>query len=236
MIGQTFSYMIVDDDEIDRLALEAQASKFPFLRKMASCSHPLEAIELIGQFKPDIVFTDIEMPDLNGIQLIAQLMGVVEAPVFVTSHPEFALESYDLQAFDYLIKPLNAERFAKCAYRLQDFFELKNKAFEFDKKQETDCIVIKQGYDKHRIALNEMLYVEAMKDYVKIVTTKKHFLVLTTLGNIHKMLPTNQFVRIHRSYIVNRDKITEVAANKIHLPTYQLPLGKLYKNAMAAIF
>jgi DNA-binding LytR/AlgR family response regulator len=231
-MGRTFSYIIVDDEEIGRLALEAQAAKFPFLRKIASCSHPLEAIELIGLFKPNIVFTDIEMPGLNGIQLIDKLAGAVEAPVFVTSHPEFALESFEVQAFDYLIKPFSAERFMKCAYRLREFFELKNKAFEFDKKQATDFIVIKQGYNKHKIPLDEMIYLEAMKDYVKIVTTTKNYLVLATLANIHNMLPAKQFVRIHRSYIVNSWKITEVATNKIHLPACQLPLGKLYKNSV----
>lgn len=234
-MNQTFSYLIVDDEEIDRLALEMEALKFPFLRKIASCAHPLEAFELISQFNPDIVFTDIEMPDLDGIQLISRLMGLVEAPVFVTSHPEFALESFEINAFDYLIKPLNPERFAKCAFRLRDFFELRSKAFDFDKKQETNFIVIKQGYDKHKLLMDDILYLEAMKDYVRIVTTTKQYLVLATLTSMEKMLPAENFVRVHRSFIVNRSKITYIEANKIHLNVNELPLGKLYKNLVAGI-
>src|SRR5580698_7907652 len=113
-MNDTLKYVIVEDDEIDRLSVETEADKFPFLKRIASCSHPLEASELIARFHPDIIFVDIEMPGMSGIQLVKQLSAEKLLPVFITSHPEFALESYEIKAFDYLLKPLTAERFARC--------------------------------------------------------------------------------------------------------------------------
>ena len=146
-------YLIVDDEELDRLAIENEADKFPFLKMIASCAHPMHAAEMIHQHPPDIIFVDIEMPDLNGLELVKMFRNESMVPIFITSHPEFALDSYEMEAFDYLLKPLSAERFARCAYRLRDFFKLRDKAFAFDQDQETDCLIIKQGYEKHRLRI-----------------------------------------------------------------------------------
>jgi DNA-binding LytR/AlgR family response regulator len=230
-----FKYLIVDDEEISRLSVEAEASKFPFLTKIASCSHAVEAFEFISRFQPEIVFADIEMPGMNGLELIKSLSGQVQAPVFITSHPEFAIESYEIEAFDYLLKPISSERFAKCALRLHDFFELKANAFAFNKEQESGFIIIKQGYDKHKLSLRHILYLEAMKDYTRIVTDEKKYLVLGTLTGMHEQLPAEKFVRIHRSYIVNRDKIGAVKGHKIYINEYELPVGKLYKTVLSSM-
>lgn len=231
----SLKYLIVDDDEISRLGVEAEASRFPFLVKVASCSHSVEAFEFISQFHPDIVFADIEMPGISGIELIRSLSGRVPAPVFITSHPEFAIESYEIEAFDYLLKPINQERFERCALRLRDFFQLRANAFAFNKEQETGFVIIKQGYDKYKIALQEILYLEAMKDYTRIVTQDKKYLVLGTLTGMYEKLPSEKFVRIHRSYIVNRDKISARKGNKILVNGFELPVGKLYKDALSSI-
>src|ERR1700751_1432218 len=119
----TLKYLVVDDEEIDRLAIESYASGFSFLHIIAACSNALEAFELIKRFQPDIVFADIEMPGMNGIELIRSLSGQVAAPVFITSHPEFALDGYEVEAFDYILKPLTNERFTRCVNRLRDFFQ-----------------------------------------------------------------------------------------------------------------
>jgi len=104
-------YLIVDDDDFDRLSLETEADKFPFLRRVASCSHALEAAELIERYSPDVLFLDIEMPGISGIELVKMAGGKDCVPVFITSHPEFAVESYEIEAFDYLLKPLTADRY-----------------------------------------------------------------------------------------------------------------------------
>lgn len=236
-MSQLLRYLIVDDDEIDRMALEAEASKFPFLVKTASCSHPLEAFAFMTGFPVDIVFADIEMPGMTGLELIRRLTASRAATVFITAHPEFALAGYDSEAFDYLIKPIVSERFARCAYRLRDFFRLRSKAYAFDQEQESGSIVIKQGYEQYKIGVSEIVYLEAMKDYTRIVTGSRPYLVLSTLCHMQERLPKEKFVRIHRSYVVNRDKILAVKNyHRIQLPSQELPVGKLYKNVLKGIF
>jgi DNA-binding LytR/AlgR family response regulator len=232
----SLKYLIVDDDEISRISIESEASKYSFLEKSASCSNALEAFEFISGFRPEIVFADIEMPGISGIELIRSVSDVVPAPVFITSHPEFAIESYELAAFDYLLKPITSERFKRCALRLRDFFQFRANAFAFNKEQESGSIIIKQGYDKYKILLQEILYLEAMKDYTRIATLDKKYLVLGTLSGMHEKLSAEQFVRIHRSYIVNRDKIKAVKGNKILIDVYELPVGKLYKSVLSSMF
>ena len=228
----TLKYLVVDDEDIDRLALETYASAYPFLHRTAVCSNALEAIELINRFHPEIVFADIEMPGMNGLEMIRNLSGQVTAPIFVTSHPEFAAEGYELDAFDYLVKPLSSERFTKCINRLQDFFQLREKAAAFEKESESNFITVRQGYDKYKINVHDIIYLEAMKDYTKLVTTSGHYLVLGTLTGMHEKLPAGNFIRIHRSYIINCSRIDAVKGNKIFLFDQELPVGKLYKKAV----
>ncbi|MGH2566403.1 MAG: LytR/AlgR family response regulator transcription factor, partial [Ginsengibacter sp.] len=212
--------------------VETEANKFSFLQKIASCSNPVEALEIITQFNPDIIFLDIEMPGLTGIELIRKKVTLSGLPVFITSHPEFALEGYELEAFDYLLKPVSSERFARCALRLRDFCQMQVKAFAFDTEQDKDFIIIKQGYDKYKIPIHDILYLEAMRDYTRVATAEKQYLVLTTLNGIIEKLPPDVFVRIHRSYVVNRNKVDAIQKNKINIQSQELPIGKLYKNAL----
>jgi DNA-binding LytR/AlgR family response regulator len=228
----SLKYVIIDDDEIDRAVVETEAAKFSFLQKIASCCNPLEAIEIITRFNPDIIFLDIEMPDFSGMDLLRKKITITSLTVFITSHPEFALESYELEAFDYLLKPLSSERFARCAFRLHDFYKMRVKAFAFDTEQEKDFIIVKQGYDKYKISIHDILYLEAMKDYTRITTVAQQYLVLTTLNGIIEKLPADIFVRIHRSYVVNKKKVDAIQKNKISIQSYVLPVGKLYKHAL----
>ena len=236
MAADVLRYLVVEDDEIDRMSVESEADKFPFLKRIASCSHPLEAAELITKYHPDILFVDIEMPGISGLQLVKKLAGEKLLPVFITSHPEFAIESYEIEAFDYLLKPLTAERFARCALRLRDFCQLRLKAFAFEKEQESGTLMIKQGYEKCKLHLKDILYLEAMKDYTRIIVPGKQYLVLATLSSMQDQLPPEKFIRIHRSYVVNLDKIVRLKGNRVHLPEGELPVGKLYKNALNGIF
>ena len=236
MINTLLKYLIVDDEEIDRLIIETEAAKFPFLQKMGSCAHPVEAFELIDRFHPDIIFLDIEMPDMSGIELMKKKSIAEAIPVLITSHPEFAVESYELQAFDYLLKPISAERFARCALRLSNFCQMREKSYAFEEDQESGFIVIKQGHDKYKLPLQEIVYLEAMKDYTRIKTVSGQYLVLTTLSGLTDKLPADLFVRIHRSYVVNSKKIDVVEKDKINIQSQVLPIGKSYKNALKPFF
>jgi DNA-binding LytR/AlgR family response regulator len=128
------------------------------------------------------------------------------------------------------LKPVSSERFARCAYRLRDFYQMRTKAFTFDTEQDQDFIIIKQGYDKYKIPIHDILYLEAMRDYTRITTVTKQYLVLTTLNGITEKLPSEVFVRIHRSYVVNRNKVDAIQKNSIKIQSQELPIGKLYKD------
>jgi|GEM_PF-45455 len=228
-------YIIVDDDDFDRLSLETEANKFPFLRRVASCSHALEAAELISNHQPDILFLDIEMPGLSGLELVKMTSGQGCIPIFVTSHPEFAVESYEIEAFDYLLKPLAADRFARTVNRLYHFCRLRSDAFSFAQEQAKDCLIIKQGHDKVKIQISDIVYLEAMKDYTRVVMAGGQYLVLTTLSALQEKLPPERFIRIHRSYIVNQERVKGVASTKVQIGEEELPVGKFYKQALKGI-
>lgn len=227
------TYIIIDDNEVDRTVIETQADKFPFLQRIYSCSNPLEAIEIIKQSSPHVIFLDIEMPGISGIDFLRKKMIANSLPVLITSHPEFALDGFELEAFDYLLKPVSSERFAACAYRLRDFYRLREKAYSFDADQENNFIIIKEGYDKHKIAVNDILFLEAMKDYTRITTLDKQFLMLSTLNGIIEKLPAEKFVRIHRSYVVNKNRVEALQKNKVIVQSYELPIGKLFKHELS---
>ncbi len=227
----TITYLVVDDDELDRLAVINEASKYTYLQRLAICKNGQEAIEYINHLKPDIVFSDIEMPGTNGMEMMRTLYGKIPVPVFITSHPEFALESYDLEVFDYILKPLSAERFEKCMSRVLDFFRLRQKAMDIAQSGESGYIVVKQGYEKHRLHHSDIVFLESMKDYTKIRTMSgQNLLVLETLSSLLLQLPEDKFLRIHRSYAVNLGKIESIATNKVTIQNMELPVGKSFKG------
>lgn len=230
-------YLVVDDDELDRLAVIVEASRYPFLQRVGVCKNGTEAIDYIQHLKPDIVFSDIEMPGTSGIDMMRALYGKIPVPVFITSHPEFALESYDLEVFDYILKPLSTERFEKCITRVQDFFKLRKKAMDIDNNSdESGYITVKQGYEKHRLHSSDIVFLESMKDYTKIKTISgQSLLVLETLSSLLKQLPEDKFMRIHRSYAVNLSKIESIASNKINIQGTELPVGKSFKSTVNAM-
>lgn len=234
-MDKKLKYLVIDDDELDRMATTIQASKYPFLQKVGSCKNGKEALDFIQHLKPDIVFSDIEMPEMNGIEMIKELYGQIPVPVFITSHPEFALESYNLEMFDYILKPLTAERFERCAERIKDFFNLRNKVMALDEKSEDEnYIIVKQGYDKHKLHITDIIMLESMKDYTKIKTiTGQSLLVLESISSFLGRLPQQLFVRIHRSYAINKRRVTAITTNKITLQEIELPIGKSYKQQVA---
>lgn len=194
---------------------------------------PVEALAAIKAIKPGLIFLDIEMPGTTGIELLKAVRDNVPMAVFITSFPEFAVSGFELSALDYILKPLSEERFAQCMKRVMEYWEMKRKSSAYDVLIEKDIITIKQGHDKMRLSMNEIIYLEAMHDYTKIYTGKKSYITMGALSNFLEQVPADYFLRIHRSYAVAGNKITGIRKNEILCEQVVLPIGKTYRQAIA---
>ena len=235
MNAPTIKCLIVDDNEIDRLTIEAFAVMHPVLELCGSYAHPLEALSAIRNIEPPLIFLDVEMPDATGIELLKAVRDKVAMAVFITSYPEFALEGFELSALDYIVKPLTEERFAQTIARVAEYWEMKQKSTAYDVIVEQEMVTIKQGHDQLRLPLNQILYLEAMNDYTKLITEKRNFITIGSLSNFLEKLPGRYFCRIHRSYAVAVCKISSLKKNEVICGGIILPVGKTYRSSVAQI-
>ncbi len=230
---QQIKFIAVDDNFLDLLAVETFAKKHKNLSLIGSFSNATDAILAIQASKPDLVFLDVEMPQFNGIELLSAIREIVPMAVFISSHSEFAIDGFELSALDYILKPLTQERFEVCIKRVEEFWDMKNKAALYEIAFEKDSISIKDGHSRLNIRRSDIIYVEAMQDYTKIVTNDKKYLTLSTLSNFVERFTDDELIRVHRSFAVSANKITEIKTNELICNTIQIPIGKTYKTSVA---
>lgn len=224
--------VIVDDEEIDRLHLSSLVARKSQLQLVNVFSNAIEAIDSIVSNPPDLLFLDIGMPEITGVELLKKIENSVPMAVFVTSLPEYALEAFELSALDYVLKPFTQERFDLCIKRIEEYWEMKQKSSAYDIIIEQEMLTIKQGHDKLRLPVSEIIYLEAMNDYTKFHTVQKSYITLGTLSNIMQQLPQNWFCRIHRSYAVAAKRITQIQKKQLCCGDITLPIGKTYKHLL----
>lgn len=227
--------IIVDDDYLDRLSVELELKGTNHMRLLGSFSSALEVIEFIKNNKPDVLFLDVDMPDISGLQLFKSINSYSPVCIVISSYPEYALESFELKVFDYILKPLTAQRFNDTMMRLSDFYAIKQKAAAYASMIEREKVVFKQGHDEVHLDTNEIIYLEAFGDYTKVVTNQKIYLTLATLSSFLDHLSGDKFLRIHRSYAVARSQINLVCNNTIEVAGVNLPVGKTYRSCLAQI-
>ncbi len=227
--------IIVDDDEISCLHVSSLVATKPQLQLIDEFPNSSDAINSIAVNPPDLLFLDIGMPDISGVELLKRIEDAVPMVVFITSLPEYALEAFELSAFDYILKPFTEERFDQCIKRVEEYWEMKHKSNAYDIIIEQEMITIKQGHNKLRLPASEIIYLEAMNDYTKFHTERKSFITLGTLSNIMQQLPQNYFCRIHRSYAVAVNKISGMQNNKIICGKTVIPVGKTYRSLIDKI-
>lgn len=232
---EPIKYIIVDDNLLDQMMVRSMAADHTVLYHAGTFTNALEALAAIKALKPDLVFLDIEMPDSTGIELLKSVRDIVPMAVFITSFPDFAINGFELSALDYILKPMTEERFAQCMKRVREYWEMKRKSSAYDVLIEKDIITIKQGHDKMRLFINEIIYLEALHDYTKIYTEKKNYITIGALSNFLEQVPAGYFLRIHRSYAVAGNKITCVKKNEVLCETVALPIGKTYRQTIANI-
>ena len=231
---RTYNTIIVDDNALDRLNIQVQLKKYPFLHLVGSYSSAAEALAVLADTPVDVLLLDIDMPEQSGLDLRRQL-GKEQVCIFITSYPDYAVESFELSALDFLVKPVDKERFATSMQRLQDYLEVRHKAALFEGSLGADTIFIKDGHQQIKIRLHEIIYLEALKDYTRIVTPQKKYCVLSMLGNLLQETAFKTFIRIHRSYAVQKHFIDKVTAQQVFLQNIALPVGRSYKTVVEGL-
>lgn len=230
-----YSCIIVDDDEIDRLTALSYAKKFPILDIVGVFESAEKALPFIEKEKVDILFLDIDMPGLNGIDFRKQALEIPIC-IFITAHPEHAVESFQIETLDFIVKPLKLDRFTQTINRIEEFMEIKLKASLFEASIGGDTIYIKEGHEQTKVKLHEILYLEALKDYTLVITDKKRHCVLSSIGNLLKEDHFQSFIRIHRSYAVQKQFIQKINSSEIILNNNTaIPIGRSYKENLNLI-
>jgi two-component system LytT family response regulator len=227
--------IIVDDDEIDRLTVVSYVKRFPLFKILGVFSSAEAALPALESHELDVLFLDIDMPSLSGIEFRKKATNVPVC-IFITAHPEHAVESFEVETLDFIIKPIKLDRFTLTVQRIEDYMELKLKASLFESSIGGDSIYIKEGHEQTKVKLHDILYLEALKDYTKIITTQKKHCVLFSLGNLLKEANFNSFIRIHRSYAVQKQFIKVIGPQEVTLNNnIQLPVGRSFKDNLSII-
>lgn len=216
--------LIVDDEPRAHTVLENYIARTPELELTGNCYNALEAIEFLKKNPVDLVFLDITMPEVNGFDLL-RLLGKQPLIIFTTAHSEFALESYDYNAVDYLKKPISFARFIKAINKLTEWVE---KGISLAPAKET--LDLKIDGSIKSVFMNQILYIQSLGNYVKLVVDKKVLITQITTAELEDILPRSQFLRIHKSFIVNKSRIDTILDDELVIGENTLPIGKTYKK------
>ena len=227
--------IIVDDEPLAQQIIEQYVQTIPFLTLLGKCSSSFEAFDMLRIQKVDLIFLDIHMPNVSGIDFISAL-DYKPYFIFTTAYSEHALEGFNLNAVDYLLKPIPFERFLKAVNKAYELYTLRNNKreprAEHNESKKTDgFIMVKSDYQTQKIALNDIIYIEGLKDYVKInLMTGKPVVTLNSLKNMADKLPSDVFIRVHKSYIVSINKINSIVRNRIIIGDKWIPIGENFKD------
>jgi DNA-binding LytR/AlgR family response regulator len=223
--------LIVDDEPPARELLASYIEKMDDLEISGQCGNALEAFAFIQKYPVHILFLDIQMPRMNGLELIKSLQ---ERPriILTTAYREFAVEGFELDVLDYLVKPVTFERFLKSISKYHQYNILKQPAAieSRDEAFEKAYMYFKVNKELVKIFLKEIIYIESIKDYVKIVTSGKSVITYQRIGYMEEKLPENKFVRIHKSYIISVDKIVSYNNEEVNVQSVSLPIGRNFKQ------
>lgn len=237
--------VIIDDEPLAIDVIESYIKQIGGLEIVVKCTNPLEAITLLNKHKVDLIFLDIEMPNITGIDLVKALDNIPQF-IFTTAYPQYALDGFNLNATDYLVKPIPFHRFLKAITRAKEKYELENQTIIKSEllvepqqaNTQDNFIFVKSEYENIKINIDDIKYIQGLKDYIKIYSaqTNKAVLTLSSFKDILDKLPTSRFIRVHRSFAVNIDYIKALQKTKIIIDGVQIPIGDTYKDEVLKRF
>ncbi len=231
---EQLTYIIADDDELYREVLIQQLELIPGLERLAACSSAIEASSKVRELDPDLLILDVEMPGLTGIEFV-QTLTKLPLVIFISSHPTYAIDAFELDAVDYLVKPASNMRLMKAIEKAKNLASLKKNAApnEGFKNNNEDSFFIKEKNAYVKILFDDVIYIQSLGDFVNIfLANGEKKIVLVSMKNIEQQLPSAVFLRISRTHIVNKNKITAVETGMLALERLQLPIGKTYNDVV----
>jgi len=225
----TYTCIIIEDEPLAQNVLKKYIGDHPSLRLGAVCNDAIEAQEILTREKIDLIFLDINLPKLSGINFIKTL---VHSPliIFTTAYPEYAVEGFELNVVDYLLKPFSFERFLKAVNKAIE----KLTTFQNSIENEVAFIFLKADKKIHRVELESIHYIEAIGDYMKVVTDSGQLIINETMKNLQEALPVRSFMRVHKSFIISRNKIKFIEGNYVQVEDKSVPIGATYRNDVLA--
>jgi DNA-binding LytR/AlgR family response regulator len=223
--------IIIDDEPLATALIEAHVANIPNLNIIAVCNNALEGFEVLKTQSVDLIFLDIQMPLLTGIEFLKSLSNPPKV-IFTTAYREYAIESYELEVVDYLLKPISFDRFFKAINKFFKTIETNTSIITVSDSQEVSkFIYVNSNKKQHKISFSEILYVESIKDYIRIHLHDKTIVTKDKISDFEQKL-SSDFLRTHRSYIVNSDKITAYTVNDVEIGNIEIPIGISYKKQL----
>lgn len=220
--------LLIDDEPLAIKVLQNYFTNFPDFEIIGTFNNSLEALDFINSTPVDAVFLDINMPMMTGFELISLIENKTKV-IITTAFREFAAESYDLDVLDYLVKPIPLPRFIKCINKITAEYNLKNNIKTETAKGDAH-IFIKVDKKMIKINIEEILFVEGMKEYIKIVTPDKTYITHKSITSLSEELPNDKFLRIHKSYVIALNKVKSIEGNRIQILSYTIPIGRNYSK------
>jgi DNA-binding LytR/AlgR family response regulator len=230
---EKFSCIIVEDEKLASELLEDYIKDTPFLALKYTCSDALKALEILQKEHIEVIFLDINLPKLKGLDFIKTLKKAPQI-IITTAHREFALEGYELNVVDYLLKPISFNRFLMAVNKLRTNGIIEPQMISFPNTERT-YIFINNNKKKIKIYTDEILYIESKKEYISIITVENTYQTKFQLTEIEEQLPKNKFIRTHRSFIVSLEKITAFSSTEVEINTLQIPIGRSYKEMVLSV-
>lgn len=231
--------LIIDDEHLARKLLSDYVQKIPELTLVGTCANAFEALDFLKNENVDLIFSDIQMPDLTGLELVKMLKSR-PAIIFTTAYSEFALESYELEAVDYLLKPIAFPRFFQAANKAIERFRMKSPEktemqphttpTESASHTEKDFLMVRADHKMYRINFSELIFIEGQSEYVTFHLTTRKITAYYSLKKLEEELPANLFCRVHKSYIISLKSIEVIEGNLISIAGRKISIGKIYKD------
>jgi DNA-binding LytR/AlgR family response regulator len=224
--------VVVDDEPLARQLIESYIHRVDGLTLVRSCSNAVEAFTIIQQQQVDLIFLDIQMPQITGIDLLKTLKQRPRI-ILTTAYREYAVDAYDLDVTDYLLKPILFERFLRSIskiYQLKQPTELISEDSTRWPSYEEAYTYLKEDREMVKVFLKDILYIESLRDYVRVKTTGKQIVTYQKISYLEQKLPEGKFIRVHRSFIIALDKVSSFSNNSVKINTFDIPIGRNYKN------